>query len=131
MRDRLLEALAGKKTAADKLFALLEVGRNAFRDEALRGGCPIMNLAGESDDGGAALRELARDAMARRGGLFEGVSDHGTKQGGIAAGDPRARAIWMVASIEGAVMLSNLYKDRDYMEAVVDHLRSRVENGFR
>jgi len=131
MRDRLLEALEEKKTAADKLFALLEVGRNAFRDEAFRGGCPIMNLAVESDDADPELRELARDAMARLVGLFERVIDEGTKLGEFAAGDPRARAIWMVASIEGAVMLSNLYKDRDYMEAVVDHLRSRVENGFR
>src|SRR6516165_3133850 len=44
MRDRLLDALEGKSTAKDKLFALFEVGRNAPREEVFRGGCPIMNL---------------------------------------------------------------------------------------
>ena len=131
MRDRLLEAIGGKTTATDKLLALLDVARNAMQNEAYRGGCPIQNLAIESDDADPELRELAREAMARFVGLFERLLAEGIKQGEFAAGDARARAIWMVASIEGAILLSNLYKDRTYMEAVTDHLGRSVQSGFR
>jgi hypothetical protein len=37
----------------------------------------------------------------------------------------------MVASIEGAMLLTNLYKDSTYLEAVADHLDRIVRNGFR
>ena len=118
MRDRLLQAIQEQKTATDKLLALVDVARNAMHDEIYRGGCPIQNLAVESDDADPKLRELARAAMTRLVGL-------------IVAGDAHARAISMAASIEGAIMLSNLYKDRSYMEVVTDHLIRSVRSGFR
>jgi TetR/AcrR family transcriptional regulator, transcriptional repressor for nem operon len=131
MRNRLLGALEGKITATDKLFGLLEVLRNAAYEESYRGGCPIMNLAVESDDADPELRELARDAMARLIGLVERVIAEGTKQGEFTAGDARARATLMVASVEGALMLSNLYKDAMYLESMIDHLKRSVQIGFR
>lgn len=131
MRDRFVDALEGKKTATDKLFALFEVIRNASQEESYRGGCPIMNLAVESDDVDPELRKLARDAMARFVGLFERVIAEGTKNGEFSPGDPRARAVRIVASLEGAIMLSNLYKDRAYIEAVTDDLTDSIQKGFR
>jgi len=131
MRDRLLGALEGKTTAKDKLFALFEVARNAWREEAFRGGCPIMNLAVESDDADPELRAAARKAMGQLIGLFERVIAEGVKRGEFPAGDARARARLMVASLEGGILLSNLYKDRSYMETVLDHLERTVQTGFR
>ena len=43
-------------------------------------------------------------------------------------GDARTRARWIVASVEGAIKLTNLCKDGTYMEAVMDHLE---RSGFR
>ena len=131
MRYRFVDALEGRKTATDKLFALFEVVRNASQEESYRGGCPIMNLAVESDDVDPELRELARDAMTRFVGLFERVIAEGTKNGEFSPGDPRMRAIRIVASLEGALMLSNLYKDRTYMEAAMDDLIGSIRKGFR
>jgi hypothetical protein len=37
----------------------------------------------------------------------------------------------LVASIEGAILLGNLYKDGAYIEAVLDHLERSVRRGFR
>jgi TetR/AcrR family transcriptional regulator, transcriptional repressor for nem operon len=125
MRDRLLAAIEGKQTATDKLLALLDVARNAGHDEAYRGGCPIMNLAVESDDADPALRKLAREAMARF------LVAEGIERGEFTAGEARPRAIALLASLEGAILLTNLYKDRTYMEAVTDHLGRIVRNGFR
>jgi TetR/AcrR family transcriptional repressor of nem operon len=130
MRDRLSGALEGERTAKDKLFALLEVACNAPRDEAFRGGCPIMNLAIESDDADPELRNAARQAMTRLIGVFEQVIVQGIKQGEFPKGDARARARLIVASLEGGIMLTNLYKDCTYLEAVVDHLKRSVQRGF-
>jgi AcrR family transcriptional regulator len=131
MRDRFLRALEGQTTAKDKLLALLEVGRTAPRDEAFRGGCPIMNLAIESDDADPELRKAARMAMSRLIGLFEVVIAQGIKDGEFAITDARAQAIFLVSTLEGAIMLSNLFKDQTYMNIVLDDLERRVRMEFR
>jgi len=131
MRDRLLAAIDGKQTATDKLLALLDVVRNAGHEDAYRGGCPIMNLSVESDDADPELRTLARDAMGRLLGLIERIVAAGIERGEFAAGEARPRAIIMAASIEGAILLTNLYKDRTYIDTVTDHLSGMVRNGFR
>jgi TetR/AcrR family transcriptional regulator, transcriptional repressor for nem operon len=131
MRDRLVESIQGKTTATDKLLAILEIARGALKDAAYRGGCPIMNLAIETDDAEPELRKLAREAMARFIALMERMIREGIEQDEFAAGDARARATVMVASIEGGIMLGNLYKDQSYMDAVVDALRRDVSAGFR
>ena len=89
-----------------------------------------MNLAIESDDVDPELRKLARDALTPFVSLFERVIAEGTANGEFALGDPRTRAICIVASIEGALMLSNLYKDRTYVDAVADDLISGLRNAL-
>src|SRR5262249_3116509 len=92
MRRRLLQAIEGKKTAKDKLFALFEVARGAQSDEAFRGGCPVMNLAVETDDADPRLRDAARRAMMGLIGLFERIIVEGVKRGEFPKGDARMRA---------------------------------------
>jgi TetR/AcrR family transcriptional repressor of nem operon len=131
LRDRFLAAIDGKRTASEKLFGLFDVIRNAPYEDALRGGCPAMNLAIESDDADPEMRDAARNAMARLMGLFERVVAEGMAAGEFARGDAKAQASVIVASIEGAIMLSNLHKDRAHIDAVLAHLERRVEAGFR
>ena len=131
MRDRFLRAAEGKKTATETLLAFLDIFRAAPRDEAFHGGCPIMNLAIESDDADPELRNAARKAMAQMIGRFEQVIAEGIQAGEFPKGDARARANLMVATLEGGILLGNLYKDRAPMEAVLDHLERYVRGGLR
>src|SRR5499426_263883 len=64
MRERCRRAAGGRPTATKALLALLEVFREASREEAFQGGCPIVNLAIESDDADPTLRSAARKAMS-------------------------------------------------------------------
>src|SRR5262245_17250603 len=118
VRNRFLQAIEGKGTARQKLCALFDVARHATREEAFYGGCPVMNLAVESDDADPKLRKAARRAMKQVIALFEQVIAEGMKQGEFQEGNARARASMLVASIEGGILLTNLYKDRTYIEAV-------------
>jgi TetR/AcrR family transcriptional regulator, transcriptional repressor for nem operon len=122
MRDRLVRAIDAGNTAPEKLSALFEIVRNFSDEEAFYGGCPIVNLAIESDDADPKLRNAARKAMKGLIGLVERVIAQGVNQGDLPEGDPRKRATFVVASLEGGLMLSNLYKDRTYVEAVLSHL---------
>jgi TetR/AcrR family transcriptional repressor of nem operon len=130
MRDRLVRAMARGRTAPEKLSALFDVVRNFSDEEVFYGGCPIMNLAIESDDADPKLRNAARKAMKGLIGLVERVVAQGVNEGDFAKGDARARATLIVASLEGGMMLSNLYKDRIYVEAVISHLTRSLRTGL-
>jgi TetR/AcrR family transcriptional repressor of nem operon len=127
MRERLLAAIAEQKSAPQKLLALIEVFRNSPAGAELEGGCPVMNLAIESDDANPKLRQAARHAMGALHGLFEKIIKEGVAQGDFKKRDARATAIHMVAALEGALMLSNLYKDGEYLDAVAKQLASEIE----
>jgi TetR/AcrR family transcriptional regulator, transcriptional repressor for nem operon len=101
VRNRFLQAIEGKETARQKLCALFDVARNAPREEAFYEGCPVMNLAVESDDADPKLRNAARKAMKQVIALFEQVIAEGIKQGEFPEGDARARARMLVASNPG------------------------------
>ncbi len=127
MRDRLLAAVAEKTSARQKLLALIDVFRDSPAGPELEGGCPVMNLAVEADDADPKLRQAARQAMGALQGLFERIIKEGVARDEFAKRDARATAIHMVAALEGALMLSNLYKDSEYLGAVARHLAAEIQ----
>jgi len=62
---------------------------------------------------------------------FERLIARGLRGGEFSKGDTHARARVIVASLEGAVLLGNLYKQRAPMDAVLEHLERYVRNGCR
>ena len=121
------EELAGKTNAADRLLAMLAAYRRLIEDPPFAGGCPLLNTAVESDDAHPVLRERARWAMTRwRRWIQKTVSR------GIAAGEIRPQtdadtlASIVIATIEGAVMLSKLYDDPVHIHRAVDHLTGYI-----
>ena len=131
MRDRFLRAAQNKATPTETLLAFLNVFREAAHDEAFHGGCPIINLAVESDDANPELRTAARKAMTQLVGAFERVIAQGVQQREFPKGDAHARARVIVATLEGGLLLANLYKDRAPIDAVLEHLERYVRNGFQ
>jgi TetR/AcrR family transcriptional repressor of nem operon len=131
MRDYLIASIAGKRSANDKLCALVEAFRCGSEQEAMRGGCPIGNMAIEADDADPRLRAAARQSMGRLIGLFERIVAEGIEGGEFAKGDARARATQLVASLEGALLISNLYKDPSYIAGVASRLKDEIRAGFR
>src|SRR5581483_8585835 len=127
IRERLLAAIAEKTTARQKLLALIEVFRGSPARPDLEGGCPVMILAIESDDADAKLRQAARQAMGTLHGLFERLIKEGVARHEFAKRDARATAIHLVAALEGALMLTNLYKEPEYLDAV-SYLNMRTQN---
>jgi TetR/AcrR family transcriptional regulator, transcriptional repressor for nem operon len=134
MGGRFREALEGKDSALERLFAIVDVLGALAEDPPVPGGCPVLNTAVESDGAHPALKERAAEAMSGWLRLVGREVKEGVKSGELSPGtDPRSVASVVVATLEGAVMLSRLEDDPEHMRKVVrhlkDHLRSLAREG--
>jgi TetR/AcrR family transcriptional repressor of nem operon len=78
---------------------------------AVKGGCPLMNTAIEADDSNPVLRDLARKGFADWRKRLSSIVREGVKAGEIdRAAEPRRVANTIIATLEGALMLSRLEK---------------------
>ena len=96
----------------------------AQRDRQCRGGCAMGNLASELSDVHEGFRKrLASVFTTWYGRLAEALTD--AKQRGHVgvACDPEASARFVVASLEGAILLTKLSKDIGVMEQCVGELK--------
>jgi TetR/AcrR family transcriptional repressor of nem operon len=84
---------------------------------AIPGGCPLMNTAIDADDGNPVLREMARKGMSDwRAGLC-GIVEEGMRSGEIrATTEPRRIANTIIATLEGALMISRLEGNKCALE---------------
>lgn len=127
MRGRFRAALEGKEGALERLFAVVDVLGSLAEDPPVAGGCPILNTAVESDSAHIELKERAREAMSGWLRLIGGLIKEGVRNGELRPDtDPRETASVVVATLEGAVMLSRLYEDPAYMKRSVDHLKEHL-----
>jgi TetR/AcrR family transcriptional repressor of nem operon len=113
---RFREAAASKKTAYEQLLAVLAVYENVVYEPPFTGGCPVMNMAIESDDAHPELREKAKDAMAEFLNFVESIVRRGIEQGEFKTDlDLDALSSLVTSCIEGGVMLSKLFGNNRYI----------------
>ena len=130
MGDMIRAALKGRRHAADRLHALVDVYRAFAVDPPFPGGCPILNAATEVDDTHPGLRSRVQHAMADlRDGTLAKILRRGVERGEVSPdADPDATATVMVATLEGALMLTQLYGDSSAMHHAADHLDRFIDS---
>lgn len=121
---RLQAAMQNETGARAKLRAMAEAYRTFKIAQLLEGGgCPMLNAAVESDDGNIRLRDAVRLSMDRWRGVINRVLSAGIASGEIRPDvDPDKTSTWVIAAIEGGVMLANLYKDPIFLNRALDQL---------
>ncbi|HEY4354338.1 MAG TPA: TetR/AcrR family transcriptional regulator [Acidobacteriaceae bacterium] len=73
------------------------------------GGCPLFNLAVDADDGNPALRKLAQAGLKRWKRTVADLVSEGMAAGKISSDtNPQAVANVMIATLEGALMITRL-----------------------
>ncbi len=121
-------ALAGKFNAIDRLVAIVSVFQGIVENPAVPGGCPILNTAIEADDGNEALRKRAQSAMNNLRATIHRIVNKGIERQEIRPGiDADEVASILIATLEGAVMLSNLYRDPVHMRRIAAHMERYFE----
>lgn len=129
MHERFEAALEGRTGAVEKLLAIVGVLARTVEDPPVRGGCPLLNTAIEADDAHHALKERARGAATGWLRLIGNVVKDGVASGELEDGaDPRGVSSVVVATLEGAVMLSKLHDDPTHMERAVGHTEAYIRS---
>lgn len=126
--ERIAAALEGKEGAVARLLAVLEFFAGYIDSPPVAGGCPILNTAIEADDTDPALRARAQAAMTGLQKLIGVTVKEGVARGELRPdAEPRAVAIILTASLEGAIMLGRLYQNPAPMQQVVAHLTGYIQ----
>jgi TetR/AcrR family transcriptional repressor of nem operon len=93
------------------------------------GGCPILNTAVDADDGNSLLRARVSKALRQWIARLEGMVTDATKKGELRDGvDPRAVGTVIVASLEGALMISRLERNPGALCIVQQHLSEYLDS---
>jgi TetR/AcrR family transcriptional regulator, transcriptional repressor for nem operon len=129
MRERFEAALASREGAVERLFAIVDVLGCLADDPPVAGGCPILNTAVESDGANPELKERAGEAMSGWLRLLGRIVKEGVRTGELTPdADPRKTASVVLATLEGAVMLSRLCDDPAHMSRAVEHLKGHLRS---
>src|ERR1700676_5537286 len=93
------------------------------------GGCPILNTATDADDGNPVLRahvaKALRSWLSRLQDIVEQAEERCETRPGV---DPKVVATLIVASLEGALMMSRLQRNDEALRCVQSHLNQFLEN---
>ncbi|NJK61667.1 MAG: TetR/AcrR family transcriptional regulator [Synechococcaceae cyanobacterium SM2_3_1] len=127
--QRYTQAVKQKRRAIPRLQAIIHTFCTAPDAMPLKGGCPLLNTAVESDDTHPALRQRVQQAMDQWRYLIRQVVQQGILTDEIQPNvDPEAVATILIATLEGALMLTKLYGDRMYLQRAQLHLEQYVKN---
>jgi len=128
VQQRVRQALAGKLNAIERLQAIVSVFQGIAEDPPVAGGCPILNTAIEADDANEVLRDRARAAMDDWRSTIQRIVNKGIERQEIRPGiNVDEVATIFITTLEGAIMLSNLYKDPIHMKRAADHIVRYIE----
>jgi TetR/AcrR family transcriptional regulator, transcriptional repressor for nem operon len=128
VRERFTIGITGTANAVDTLVAFIGVFRGYAQRPPLKGGCPILNTAVEADDTHPVLRERARALVEEWRTMIRTVVMAGQARGEVRSEvDPEQLALLCIATMEGAVMLSQLLRDSTPLQVAYDHLHQHLE----
>ncbi|MDX2160964.1 MAG: TetR/AcrR family transcriptional regulator [bacterium] len=135
---RIREIFHTHKHAVDRLLALMDYYFELARGDTLAGGCPILNTAIEADDTAAAggampeLKARAKAAMRDLVATIQRTIEKGIERGEIRPDvDSERSATFIVAAMEGALMMTKLYDDETPLHMAAAQVRRLIETELR
>lgn len=128
MFEKLREQIKEQATTGAKLRAVFNYFESYVTNPPLKGGCPLMNVAIEADDSNPALRKAALKIL---NGLRESIVtmlNNGIKHKQIKPGiDKEFYATLIIASLEGAIMMSKLCGNNDDIKRMIKQLDKQLQ----
>ena len=125
-----LDSMEGIEGAVEKLRFFIR--HFVEIHSVIPGGCPVMNTAIDADDGNPVLRKLVQKAVQNWKARITATVKAGIEQGEIRADtEPRRIANVIIATLEGALMITRLEGTRNAMhdaQAVLRGMLSGIES---
>jgi TetR/AcrR family transcriptional regulator, transcriptional repressor for nem operon len=127
MFEILTKRIKEQNNAGDKLRAVLNYFKSYIGKPPVKGGCPLLNVAIEVDDGSPLLRKKANSILEILKGSIAHILSRGIEFGQIIATvDKNYFATVMVASLEGAIMMSKLSRSDKDIQTIAAHLEKMI-----
>ncbi len=122
------KALAGTESGLPRLLAYLHAFERYIERPVVTGGCPIANGVVEADDALPFLRERVTQALSRMRTHVVRNLERGREKGHFAAElDAESAADFIIAALEGALLVSRGLRSRLHARRVVGTLRAWIE----
>jgi len=97
--------------------------RNAVACPSFPGGCPLVNTIIDSDDGNAALKKQAREALREWRRFLERIVEEGQLQNEIRPDlEPHDVAAVLISLLEGAMVLGRFDRKAGFLEKAERHI---------
>jgi len=126
--EKMLSTIGKRKTAKAKVFAFLDFYKDPL-NTYMKGGCPIFNVAVESDDNFPAIREKIAGVIRSGQEIFVGILNKGIKDGEFSDKlDPAVYAFKAVAAVEGAVIMCRSMNTAKPMASLIKSLKVELES---
>lgn len=115
-----------KANGIDKLKQL--IANFIERRSPVPGGCPVLNTAVDADDGNPVLRARVAKALRSWVSRLQAYLEEAQKQRDARPDvDPIAVATLIVASLEGALMMSRVQRNEEALRRVQSHLNEYLD----
>jgi TetR/AcrR family transcriptional regulator, transcriptional repressor for nem operon len=128
MFEKLRARIKGENTAGGKLRAVFKYFESYITHPEVKGGCPLMNVAIEADDAHPMLRKEAVKILDMLRDSLIIILTNGIKYNQLKKDiDMQFYASFIIASLEGAIMMSKLRGNNDDIRRVVKHLEQQLQ----
>jgi len=122
------DAINQQETAAGRLLAYLQVYENVVEAPPFIGGCPLLNIATESDDSHPILRQRAQQGLEGTLDNIKAIISQGVQSGEFKADlDIDALATFTLSVMEGGVMMSKLEGDNRHIRMNIESFSSYLK----
>ncbi|WP_295715151.1 TetR/AcrR family transcriptional regulator [Mucilaginibacter sp.] len=126
--EKMLLTISKGKTAKAKVFAFLDFYKDPL-NTYLKGGCPVFNIAVESDDNFPAIKEKIAGVIRHGQELFVSILNQGIAVGEFSDQlDPAVYAFKAVSAVEGAVVMCRAMNTAKPMAGLLRSLKAELES---
>lgn len=102
---------------------MFEAFKKLALDSPIEGGCPVMNTSIESDDTNPRLQKRVREAMKQWQDFLTRLLKEAQKEGKLSVElDSMDTSDFIIASLEGGIMMSKMFEDPKYMNTIISNL---------
>lgn len=125
---KLVSMISKEKTAKGKIFTYFDFYKDPIETH-IKGGCPLINMAVESDDNFPLVREKIAEVFRQGQNMFVEILKQGIQNGEF-SNDliPEIYAFKAVAAIEGAVVMCRIMNTAKPMQGLIKSLKTELEN---
>ncbi|TDL75696.1 TetR/AcrR family transcriptional regulator [Rhodococcus qingshengii] len=120
LKENYLQAIKSKETAKEQFQAFTSIFMTLYNNDILVGGCPLMNAAIEADDSEILIEDSIKEGFDSLIKMIKDLIGFGQVQNEIKMNvDSEQMAVFIISSLEGALALSRLYKDKRYLDMAI------------